>query len=71
MQWWEAHLLDDGKNPGLRIVVAVGTDAEINLTLERIGLVGSDQAEQRIGGRERNSFEVGSHFRGDVGGDCV
>jgi hypothetical protein len=65
------HLLDNRQNPGLRIIVAVGTDAKIDLVLERVRLVGSDKAEQRVGRGQGNRGECGGHCAMLVGVEVV
>jgi hypothetical protein len=41
----QTHLLDDGQHPRLRIVVAIGSDAQIHLLVESVRLVRGDEAE--------------------------
>jgi hypothetical protein len=55
------YLLDNRQNPGLRIIIAIGTDTEVDLVLERVRFVCSDKAEQRVWRGEGNGGECGGH----------
>jgi hypothetical protein len=57
----EAHLLDDGKDPGLCVIVAICADTEIDLFLESIRPVGSNKAEQWVWRGQGNGSERGGH----------
>lgn len=66
-----AYLLDDGQNPGLCIVVAVGANAQVDLVGVLVATEGSHEAEERVFGRLGDDIRVesgGSHGF-DVGGD--
>ena len=64
----ETYLLHDGENPGLGVVVPVGTDTQVDLLLKRIFAIGLHQAKKRVfGGRgdsgrsEDGGGPVGTH----------
>jgi hypothetical protein len=48
------YLAHDGQDPRLVLVIAVRADAEIDLLLERVGLVRGRQLEDRVGRGERD-----------------
>ena len=54
------HLFNDRENPWLAIVVAVGSDAEIDLLREGICLVGGGELENATARREGDSSGVGA-----------
>ena len=62
------HLLHDRQNPGLRIVITVSADAQVNLLIGGVFAIGLHQAKERIfggrgdGGRsEDGRIAVGTH----------
>lgn len=70
--WW-AHLLDDGQDPGLCVVVSVGSNAQVDLVGVLVAAEGSHQPEQRVFGRLGDDIRVesGSSHWFDVRGDLV
>lgn len=59
------HLLHDRQNPGLRIVITVSADAQVNLLIGGVFAIGLHQAKKRVlGGR-------GDGSRGEDGGGTV
>lgn len=50
----DSYLLDNRENPRLRVVVAVGTNTQINLLIGGVFAIGLHKAKQRI-------FGGGSH----------
>jgi hypothetical protein len=65
------HHLDDGQNPGLRIVISVGSNAQIDLLGVFIATEGGHQPKQRVFWRLGDDIgvESGSSHWFEVGGD--
>ena len=64
------HLLDDGQNPWLCVIVAVGANAQVDLALVLVGAESRHEAEEGIFGGLGDDAGVessGSHW-GDVRG---
>ena len=59
------YLLDDGQDPGLCIVVSVSSNAQVDLLVEGVGLVGGHEAKQRVLGCLRHN--IGSKNGAHVG----
>lgn len=62
-----AYLLHDGQNPGFRIIVTVGTNAQINFLVRRVLTKSLHETEERIFGgsshigRGKNRGTRGTH----------
>ena len=59
---FQAHLLHDGKDVGLALVVPVCSDAEVDLLVELVCLVGCRELEDaaRRGRRRRTGYQRGA-----------
>lgn len=55
-----AHLFNDRENPRLAIIVAISSDAKIDLLREDICLVGRGELEDAVATREGVSSGVGT-----------